>query len=168
MTEETTEVVNNAHILLENVVVALKITKIKKEELKFEHPTEFKQALNEVRFLLTNTEVNLFNLSSILKAILEVVDTYVKISATEKKQFALAILQTLIDEKDFGEEEAVLSRLLDNGSIGNMIDLIVAASHGDLNINNVVQPGCNLLVGCTKAWIPYCLSSKKKIVKIKK
>ena len=93
MTQENNLSDNIPDIGLEEVVVDLKIVKTKKEELKFEHPTEFKQALNEVRFLLTNTEVNLFNLSSILKAILEVVDTYVKISGAEKKQFSLAILQ---------------------------------------------------------------------------
>lgn len=159
--------VNNQDIVVEDVVVDLKIYKPKKEELKLDHPEEFQKALNEVKLILSNTEINLFNLSSILKSILEVVE-YIKIPSTEKKQFALAILKTIIEEKDFGEEEALLTRLLDNGSIGNIIDLIVAASHGDLDINNIVEPGCNLLFGCTKAWLPYFTSKKQKLVKVKK
>jgi len=159
--------VNTEDIVVEDVVVDVKISKPKKEELKLDHPEEFQKALNEVKSILSNTEINLFNLSSILKSTLEVVD-YVKISGTEKKQFALAIIKTIIDEKEFGEEEAVLTRLLENGSIGNMIDLIIAASHGDLDINNIVEPGCNLIVGCTKAWLPYFKSKKQKLVTVKK
>ena len=49
-----------------------------------------------------------------------------------------------------------------------MIDLIVSASHGDLDLNNIVEPGCNLIVGCTKAWLPYFKSKKQKLVTVKK
>ena len=45
-------------------------------------------------------------------------------------------------------------------SLINIIDLIVAASHGDLDLNNIVEPGCNLIGGCTKAWLPYFKSKK--------
>ena len=160
------EVINE--IEEKEVVVDLKILKTKKEKLKFENSNEYEEALNQVKILVTNTELNLFNLSSILKDILEVVDAYGKIKGTEKKQFSLAILESLLDEKDFGEEEAILSRLLDNGSVGNLIDIIIAASHGDLNLNNLVEPGCKILVGCTKACFPKFIPSMTKLLKIKK
>ena len=55
--------VNTEDIVVEDIVVDVKISKPKKEELKLDHPEEFQKALNEVKSILSNTEINLFNLS---------------------------------------------------------------------------------------------------------
>jgi hypothetical protein len=59
----------------------------------------------------------------------------------------------------------MLLLLIDNGTIGNLIDLVVDASKGKLNINAAAET----TAGCLSSCLPYLLtkSNKKKIIKIK-
>ena len=58
----------------------------------------------------------------------------------------------------------MLLSLVDSGSIGNTIDLVVSATRWELNINTVTQT----VVGCCGTLLPYIvkssLSPKLKIV----
>ena len=68
-----------------------------------------------------------------------------------QKDFALKLLRDVFKEATDGAEEKALISLLDNGAIGNMIDLIVDASRGKLNINSLVK----VSEGCFTTCLPY-------------
>ncbi len=86
------------------------------------------------------------------------------IKGGEQKTFAIKILREVIDEKVTGEEEAMLLLLIDNGTVGNLIDLVADASKGKLNINAVAET----TAGCLSSCLPYILtkSNKKKLIKV--
>ena len=69
----------------------------------------------------------------------------------EQKEIALKLIRALINDITDAEDERVLLQLLDDGTIGNMIDLIVEATKGDLNINTAVE----VTTGCLNRCIPY-------------
>ena len=70
-------------------------------------------------------------------------DTHLK--GAEQKEFALKVLREIFMDLTNGEDEVILLTLLDNGMISNMIDLIVDASKGKLNINNVITTSYSCL-----------------------
>lgn len=155
--------VNNVDIEIEvpneNFVV-LNLKKPKTQENTLINLSNYNEALKEVKYLLDKTNINLMNLPSILKSVMEVVDN-IPLSGADKKIYAIKILREIIDEKTYGEEEAVLLLLIDNGTVANMIDLVIDATRGNLNINALG----NTVGSCTTACIPYILkkTNKKKI-----
>ena len=70
---------------------------------------------------------------------------------------ALKLIRALVVDLTEGADEEVLLKLLDDGTISNMIDLIVDATRGKLNINAVATVGA----GCFNNCFPYLFSSNK-------
>ena len=79
------------------------------------------------------------------------------IKGAEQKEMALKLIRALVVDFTDGEDEKVLVQLLDDGTISNMIDLIVDATRGKLNINTIATVGS----GCFNSCIPYLFSTKK-------
>ena len=115
----------------------------------------YDSTLEQIKFLLNSTNLNILNLHTIIKTIIEIVEE-TPIKGSEQKTFAIKILREIIDEKTIGEEEAILLLLIDNGTIGNLIDLIIDASKGKLNINALVKTTS----GCLSDCVPYTLRKK--------
>ena len=114
--------------------IVLNLKKTKPNNVIIADTNKYNETLKEVKYLLDKTNINLFNLPAIIKSIMEVIDN-IPMSGPNKKIYALKIIREIVDEKTFGEEEAVLLLLIDNGNVGNMIDLIIHATRGNLNIN---------------------------------
>ena len=90
----------------------------------------------------------------------EIEDTPLK--GVEQKEMALKLIRALVIDFTEGDDEDVLLKLLDDGTIGNMIDLIVDATHGHLNINAIATVSS----GCINSCVPYCFSKKKNKIKL--
>jgi len=135
----------------------IKITFTKKKVSK-ENKTNkiYEEILNKVKYLLNDTNLTLTNLHIILKIIMEIIEE-TPLKGKDQKKYAIAILREIIDEKVYGSEEAMLLLLIDNGTIENLIDLIVDATKGKLNINAIKTT----TLGCLNACIPYCLKKNK-------
>ena len=73
------------------------------------------------------------------------------LKGSEQKEMALKLIRALIVDLTDGEDERVLIQLMDDGTIGNMIDLIVDATRGRLNVNSAVK----VTTGCLNRCIPY-------------
>jgi len=123
----------------------------------------YDSTLEKVKYLLDSTNLTVLNLHVIIKSVMEIVEA-TPIKGAEQKTFAIKILREIIDEKVTGQEEAMLLLLIDNGTVGNLIDLVVDASKGKLNINAVAET----TAGCLSSCLPYLLvkSNKKKLIKI--
>ena len=67
-------------------------------------------------------------------------------------------MRELFKDLTEGEDEIVLLKLLDDGSISNLIDLVVDATNGKLNMNNTVET----TLKCATTCLPYCLRSHPK------
>ncbi len=100
----------------------------------------------------------------ILKYVMEEVES-TPIKGVQQKEFALKLIRELITDLTDKEDEETLLKLLDNGTISNIIDLIVDASNGKLNINTTIE----VAKGCFTICLPYLFSviTKKKSNKIK-
>ena len=123
----------------------------------------YDNTLEKVKYLLNSTNLTVLNLHTIIKAVMEIVEA-TPIKGTEQKTFALKILREIIDEKVIEEEEVMLLVLIDNGTVGNLIDLVVDASKGKLNVNAIAETTAGCLLGC----LPYCMTKtkKKKVIKV--
>ena len=129
------------------------------EEIVTELLNTSKQHLAEI-----NISSETFHL--VIQYVMEIVE---KSSVKGKAQRALALkiirslVMDLVDEKTNKQEKILLIKLVDSGSVGNTIDLIIAASRGELNLNIVTETGR----GCFSSFCPYILKKISQAMKAK-
>lgn len=86
-------------------------------------------------------------LAVIIRYVMEAVeDTPIK--GAEQKDYALRLIRSLVIELAEGDDEEYLLIALDSGSVADMIDLVVAASKGELNVNMVVEVASTSCLSC--------------------
>jgi len=146
------------------MVIEPKMITIEPTNNQNEFETLFKGSLNSIKEKISTINICPSTLHLILKYVMEEVES-TPIKGIKQKEFALQLLRELIKDLTDKEDEETLLKLLDNGTISNIIDLIVDASNGKLNINTTL----NVAKGCFTICVPYIYSviAKKKSNKIK-
>ena len=85
---------------------------------------------------------------SVLKLSMECAES-TDLKGAEKKDLAIKLVrQVIIDAPISDEKEKLLLDMVDNNVLHNMVDLVIDASQGKLNIDSVAQvaSGCCALV----------------------
>ena len=99
--------------------------------------------------LLTKVEtiesfhLNPHNLIILLKLAIEIVE-FLDLSGRDKKSLVIDLLQKYInDSKINNNDKKICIDMINNGTISETIDLVIDASNGNMNINNVIDLGSN-------------------------
>ena len=116
----------------------------------------YEKILIKVKEKMSVMKLRSSTLHLIIKYVMEEIEES-PVKGTEQKEMALKILRELVVDLTENEDEKVLTQLLDDGTISNMIDLIVDATKGKLNINMVAKVGA----GCFNNCFPYLFKNKK-------
>ena len=119
------------------------------EKPKFNIQNIYETTLAKLKAKVSAINIKSSTLHLIIKYVMELVEQ-TPLKGKEQKRNSSKIRALIIDITD-AEDERVLLQLLDDGTIGNMIDLIVEATKGDLNINTAVE----VTTGCLNRCIPY-------------
>jgi len=93
-------------------------------------------------------------LSLVIKYTMEAVEK-TPTKGPAQMDFALRVIGDLIGELPSSDEKAFLSQTLDNGGIKNTIELIVQATRGEINVNQVVEVAAK---SCLQPCIDYIAS----------
>lgn len=151
---KTNEPVNSS-----NAIEVAREWVINKEEQIVKETSIFRNVTEILKKKLENVSIKPNTIHLVIKYIMELVeDTPIK--GVEQKEFALKVMRELFKDLTEGEDELVLLKLLDDGSISNIIDLVVDATNGKLNINTVIETS----VSCIGTCLPY-LTRKSKTTK---
>lgn len=105
--------------------------------------------LKIIKTILKDTPINVTSIHLIIRTVMEVVEE-TPVKGSQQKTLAIKILRQLFIDFTDDDLESTLIGLLDSGAIGNLIDLIVDASKGKTNINNIIDTTAT----CCKFWIP--------------
>ena len=122
----------------------------KPEKSKFDIQNVYETTLAKLKVKVSAISIRSSTLHLIIKYVMELVEQ-TPLKGSEQKEMALKLIRALIIDFTNGEDERVLIQLLDDGTIGNMIDLIVDATRGRLDINTAVQA----TTGCLNRCLPY-------------
>tara|TARA_B110000114_G_C14873463_1_gene309783 strand:- start:113 stop:670 length:558 start_codon:yes stop_codon:yes gene_type:complete len=113
--------------------------------------------LETLKEKVSNISIRPSTLYLIIKYVMEEIEN-TPTKGVEQKEMALKLIRELIIDLAEGEDEKVLLQLLDDNTIGSMIDLIVDASKGKLNINAISNVGAGIFNNCIP---PFCSSKNK-------
>jgi hypothetical protein len=85
-------------------------------------------------------------LHTFLQIIIETVEG-ADVKGELKKELAVLIMTELVESMSQSSEKEFVLELIHNGTVSNMIDLVVMASRGEININKVVAVSNNCCIG---------------------
>ena len=141
--------------LRENMI-EISIEQIQEENL-------LKYALEELTKKVSMINIRTTTLPEIIKEAMQIVEK-TTIKGTKQREFVIKVLRKLFESlTDDNEDNKLLLQLIDNGTVSNMIDLIVDATKGKIDINNTVRTTSNLILLC----VPYLDKKCKKCKKNK-
>lgn len=99
----------------------------------------FNESLQELKGRIVDKEVNAATLMIILRVSMEIVEATRLKGANQKELAKRLIRQVVVDAPIADEREKLLLDMIDQNVIENTIDLIVAATRGELDINSVQE-----------------------------
>ena len=99
----------------------------------------FNESLQELKGRIVDKEVNAATLMIILRVSMEIVEATRLKGAAQKELAKRLIRQVVVDAPIADEREKLLLDMIDQNVIENTIDLIVAATRGELDINSVQE-----------------------------
>lgn len=117
----------------------------------------YKACYKTLKSKISVIKIRASTLHLLIKYVMEEIEN-TPLKGTEQKEMSLKLIRELIIDLTDNEDEEILLKLLDNGSISNMIDLIVDATKGKLNINSLAETS----VGCFSIFLPYLFGCKNK------
>ena len=106
--------------------------------------SDFDNCMEKLKSKLVGGEVSVENFMVIVRLAMEVVEV-TKLKGKEQKDLVIRLVRTVVVEAPISDDkEKLLLDMIDNGVLGNTVDLVVDASKGKLDINNLVQvaSGC--------------------------
>ena len=130
---------------------------INKENEIIKETSMFTNITEIMKKKLANVSLRPNTVHLVIKYIMELIEE-TPIKGIEQKEFALKVMRELFKDLTEGEDEIVLLKLLDDGSISNIIDLVVDATNGKVNVNAAIETS----VQCVTTCLPYCMKSKSK------
>lgn len=93
-----------------------------------------------------NIEVSSKSITEIVKIAMEIVEA-TKLKGADQKSLVEKIVRKIVKESPLEEsKKSIVISMLDEGIVGDVIDLVVSATRGEVNINTVekVATGCCL------------------------
>jgi len=113
----------------------------------------YTQSFNVLKHRIKHMEVNAQNLMIIMRYAMEIVEL-TQLKGEEQKQLVLRLLkQVVIDAPISDDKEKLCLDMINNGVLGQSIDLLVDATQGNININNAVELAQNCFCTVFKSFM---------------
>jgi len=109
---------------------------------------DFDNCMKELKTKLVGVEVSVENFMVIVRFSMEVVEV-TQLKGSVQKELAVSLVRTVVVEAPISDnKEKLLLDMIDQGVLGNTVDLVVDASRGKLDVNTVIKvaTGCCALL----------------------
>lgn len=107
--------------------------------------SEFDKLKNIVSNKIKHIGISKNTLHTFIQIIIETVEG-ADVKGNTKKELALHIMRDLVEFIPQSDEKEFIMELIHNGTISNMIDLVVMASRGEVNVNKVIAVSSNCCI----------------------
>lgn len=99
----------------------------------------FESSLKKLKERIGNMDVNAETIVTVLKFAMEVVEATQLKGEAQKTLVEKLVRQVVIDAPISDDKEKLLLDMIHNGIVGNMADLVVSATKGEVNVNSAVK-----------------------------
>lgn len=112
---------------------------------------EFDECLKKLKIRISdlNLEITPNSITTVIKQSMEVVEASKLKGDAQKKLVTKIVRKVVVDAPIADEKEKLLLDMIDQGVVGNVIELVVSASKGEVDINAAVQ----VAAGCCASFL---------------
>jgi len=143
------------------MVVKTEMIEVEKKNIKtITNVNIFNASLGILKEKMSLIEIRGSTIHLIIKYVIEELDG-TELKGAEKKEIGLKLIKELVKDLAEGEDEEILLKMINDGTVGNLIDLIIDATKGKINVNAIAKVGVSCMTSC----LPYCFPSLKKKIK---
>jgi hypothetical protein len=109
----------------------------------------FIKSYNTLKHKIKDIDISATTIISILKASMELVEQLEDVKGTEQREFAVLLVREIIDKSNMSpsQKESCLL-VIDFGVLDNVVDFVIDASNGNLDINKVKKKVSGLFSCC--------------------
>lgn len=112
--------------------------------------TVFSMVVDEVKERMTGADVNTSTVTILLKYAMEAVEL-TQVRGAEQKELAVKIVRKIVVDAPLSKEvEAACMAIVDSGVLSDVVDLVIDATKGRLDVNRLKKKGKKCLLGCIK------------------
>ena len=108
----------------------------------------FERCLGLLKDKTKNTDINASTIIRVVRIAMEIVESTQLKGNAQKKLVNKLVRQIVVDAPISDKKEALLIDMIDEGIVGDVIDLVVSATKGELDVNALEKAavGCCLSV----------------------
>ena len=99
----------------------------------------FESSLKALKEKIGDMEINAETIVTVLRFAMEVVEATQLKGEAQKTLVEKLVKQVVIDAPISDDKQKLLLDMVNNGIVGNMADLVVSASKGEVDINSAVK-----------------------------
>ena len=99
----------------------------------------FDNSLKELKKRVVNMNINARTIISVIHFAMEIVEATTLIGKEQRALVEKLVRQVVVDAPITDEKEKILLYMIDEGIVGDIIDLVVSATKGEVNINAAVE-----------------------------
>lgn len=96
----------------------------------------YNKIVSEIKGKIQSIGISKNTLHTFIQIVIETVEK-TQLSGKEKKQLSMKIMNHLVELIPHNDDKEFILELIHNGTISNMIDLVILASRGQVNLNNL-------------------------------
>jgi len=118
------------------------------------HPL-FETALKSLKEKLGDIELSPASLTKVMRAAMEIIED-LPVKGIAQKELALDLLRQVVTDSPLEDIQKKLCQdVIESGILGNTIDLVVAASKGELSLNRAAEMAADVAYAAASRW-PCC------------
>lgn len=95
----------------------------------------FERCLGLLKDKTKNTDINATTIIKVIKIAMEIVEATQLKGSAQKELVNKLTRQIIVDAPITDHKEKLLLEMIDEGIVSNMIDLVISATRGELNLN---------------------------------
>tara|TARA_E500000331_G_scaffold281544_1_gene275017 strand:+ start:20 stop:370 length:351 start_codon:yes stop_codon:yes gene_type:complete len=99
----------------------------------------FDNSLKELKKRVVNMNINARTIISVIHFAMEIVEATTLKGKEQRALVEKLVRQVVVDAPITDEKEKILLYMIDEGIVGDIIDLVVSATKGEVNINAAVE-----------------------------
>ena len=106
-----------------------------------------KKSLDIIKEKISAVDIRASTIHLIIKYAIEELDNS-ELKGAEKKEVALKLIKEIIKDLSEGDDEKKLLTMLEDGTVSNLIDLIIDATKGKINVNVIRDASIGCISMC--------------------
>ena len=139
------------------------------KQIEIQHINSYDKEYNELMKKIEHSKVASQTLMLVLEYVIEVVEKIENLKGNKKKGLAILLIKRVVENSEMDDEDRKLCiTMINNGVVGDAIDLVINAVNGKLDFDDVIETGSRCCIFALLKFLQSNSSNKRQKIKARK